>query len=63
MKKSANLRDRQEVLALMKQLYGNDEVKDDTKISDSNGESRATGIGEMVVSSPDTERVLLQEQQ
>ena len=60
-RKTVSLRDRQEVLALMKILYGNDEVKDDTQISDSNRESRAKGIGEVVESAPFAERVLLQE--
>ncbi len=62
-KKSTNLRDIQEVLALMKILYGNDEVKDDTKISDSHGKSRATRSGEVAESTPDIEGILLQKQQ
>jgi hypothetical protein len=60
-RKTVNLRDQQEVLALMKILYGNDEVKDDTKISDSHGKPRATRPCEVAESAPDTERVLLQE--
>jgi hypothetical protein len=60
-RKTVNLRDQQEVLALMKILYGNNEVKDDTQISDSNRESRAKSIGEVVESAPVAERVLLQE--
>lgn len=60
-RKTVNLRDQQEVLALMKILYGNDEVKDDTQISDSNRESRAKSTCEVVESAPVAERVLLQE--
>jgi len=60
-RKTVNLRDQQEVLALMKILYGNDEVKDDTQISDSNRESRAKGIGEVVKSAPHAKGLLLQE--
>lgn len=59
-RKSVNLRDQQEVQALMKILYGFDEVKDDTKIYDSHGESRATRSCEVAESTPDVEGLLLQ---
>jgi hypothetical protein len=62
-KKSVNLREKQDVLALMKILYGNDEVKDDTKVSDSHGEPRATCSGQVAESPPGFEGLLLQEQQ
>lgn len=60
-KKSINLRDRQEVLALMKILYGTNEVKDDTKVYDSHGESGAASACEVAKPAPDTKGLLLQE--
>lgn len=49
-----NLRDRQEVMALLKQLYGNDEVKDDQTISNTRGTSRTKGVSEVVERTPNT---------
>ena len=60
-KKSINLRDRQEVLALMKILYGTNEVKDDTKVYDSHRESGAKSSCEVVKPSSGGEGLLLQE--
>jgi hypothetical protein len=45
----------------MKILYGNDEVKDDTKISDSHGKPRAKSLGQVAESTPGLEGLLLQE--
>lgn len=49
-----NLRDRQEVMALLKQLYGNDEVKDDQTISNPRGKGGTTRTGEVVKHSSST---------
>jgi hypothetical protein len=47
-KKVFNLADRQDVLELMKQLYGENEVKDDKKVSDTQRKSGAEGISDVV---------------
>ncbi len=47
-KKVYNLADREQVLELMKQLYGNYEVKDDVKSSDTKRESGTEGVSEVV---------------
>lgn len=46
--KQINLRDRQEVMALMKTIYGNDEVKDDQTCINTNREPRAKVVGKVV---------------
>lgn len=56
-----NLRDRQEVMALMKILYGNDEVKDDQARNDTNGEPGTKSVGKVVEPSSTTKGFLLQE--
>lgn len=65
-KKVFNLADRKEVLQLMKQLYGNDEVKDDTTTTTTNsttGATRTDMVGSMAESSPCSKRPLLQDKQ
>ncbi len=59
-RKTVNLRDQKEVFELMKILYGNDEVKDDQKVSHTHGEPRATRFGQVAESAPDIEGFLLQ---
>lgn len=49
-----NLRDRQEVMALMKILYGNDEVKDDQACNDTDREPGTKVVGQVVESSSTT---------
>lgn len=46
-KKIVSLRDHKNMMELMKQLYGNDEVKDDSKNIYTNRESGAKSPGEV----------------
>jgi hypothetical protein len=52
--KQINLRDRQEVLALMKILYGNDEVKDDQTHINTHREPGTKVASKVVEPSPTT---------
>ena len=52
--KTINLRDRQEVMALMKILYGNDEVKDDQACINTNREPGTKVVGKVAESSSTT---------
>ncbi len=60
-KKNSKLRSRAEVAALMKALYGKDEVKDDCKGCDSEREPGTEGTCEMADFSPHVEKLLLQD--
>lgn len=60
-KKIVNLRDRQEVMALMKILYGNDEVKDDQACINTNREPGTEVASQVVESSSCSKRPVLQE--
>lgn len=62
-KKTVSLRDHKEVMELMKILYGANDVKDDTKIPDTDRKPGTKSISEVDESAPDTTRLFLQEQQ
>lgn len=49
MKRIHTLSEHQNMMDLLKQLYGKDnEIKDDSKVEDTNGEPGASSTGEMV---------------
>lgn len=52
--KQINLRDNKEMLALMKQLYGNDEVKDDQACINTDRKPGTKVVGQVAGSSPAT---------
>lgn len=52
--KKINLRDKQQVMALMKIICGNDEVKDDPASINTNREPGAAVVGKVVEFSPTT---------
>ena len=60
MKRVVNLADKKAAMELLKQLYGNDEVKDDQS-SRAIGEARARMVGGMVEPPSNIEKILSQE--
>ena len=47
-KKILSLSEHKDMMSMLKQLYGNEDVKDDTKVCDTNRKTRAKGVGEVV---------------
>ena len=60
-KKSISLSDHKNMMELMKQLYGNDEVKDDSKVGSAKGICGAESPGILAKVSPEVKEVLSQE--
>lgn len=60
-KKVFNLADKKEILELMKQLYGSDDVKDERNIGNTERIYGASGVGNLAKISPDSEKLLSQE--
>lgn len=60
-KKIVNLHDHKAMMELMKDLYGNETVKDDQAVCDTDRTPGTKSAGEVAELSPDTSGLLLQE--
>lgn len=62
-KKVVSLQEHEDMMSMLKFLYGNDDAKDETEIHNPDGSAGTVGTGQMAESAPSTEGLIFPHKQ